>query len=315
MSRGQSAGGLPPDTVVQEEDEILADCERLIHTYHDPERYAMLRIDLAPCSPFSVSRRGMEELRDLGRREGVRLHTHVAETLDEEEYCLETYGMRPIAAMEDMGWLGPDVWFAHVVHVNDAEIALLAETGTGVAHCPSSNMRLGSGIAPIVPMLEAGVAVGLAVDGSASNDSSHMLAEARQALLLQRVQYGAAALSVSQALEIATLGGARVLGRDDIGSLAPGKAADLIGVRRNRIEYAGAQHDLVGALLLCTPAWVDLAMVQGEIRVWNGEIPGLNLTGLLDRHNTLAAELVTRAEKRYGEPLLERLWRVAFRTL
>lgn len=314
MSRGRSQGGLPPDEVVQDEETILEDCERLIHRYHDPEPYAMVRIDLAPCSPFSVSRRGMEEIRDLGRREGARLHTHVAETLDEEAYCLETYGMRPVALMADMGWVGPDVWLAHLVHVNEEEIALLAETGTGMAHCPTSNMRLGSGIAPVVPMLAAGVSVGLAVDGSASNDSSHMLAEARQALLLQRVRYGAAALTVSQALELATLGGARILGRDDIGVLAPGKAADLIGLRRDRLAYAGAQHDPVAALLLCAPAWVDMAMVQGVVRVWDGAIPGLDRRGLVARHNALAADMVARAEERWGGSLLERIWRPAFRS-
>lgn len=311
MSLGRSAGGLPPDEVVQTEEEILYDCERLIHTYHDSRPGAMLRIDLAPCSPFSVSRKGMEAVRDLGRKEGVRLHTHVAETLDEERYCLETYGRRPLALMDDLGWLGADVWLAHVVHVSEAEIARLAATGTGVAHCPSSNMRLGSGIAPIVPMLQAGVPVGLAVDGSASNDSSHMLAEARQALLLQRVRYGAAAMGVTQALELATLGGARVLGRDDIGSLAPGKAADLIGIRRDRLEYAGAQHDPVGALLLCAPVGVDLALVHGELRVWDGAIPGLDLPALVARHNAIAAELVERAESRYGRPLCERVWKRA----
>jgi cytosine/adenosine deaminase-related metal-dependent hydrolase len=311
MSRGKSQGGLPPDDVVQTEEEILADSERLIHAYHDPGPGGMVRIDLAPCSPFSVSRQGMEATRDLGRREGVRLHTHLAETLDEERFCEKTYGMRPVALMEELGWLGPDVWFAHVVHVNEAEIAQLAAAGTGVAHCPSSNMRLGSGIAPIVPMLEAGVPVGLAVDGSASNDSSHMLAEARQALLLQRVRYGAGALSVSQALELATLGGARVLGRDDVGALAPGKAADLAGVRRDRLEYAGAQHDPVAALLLCAPVGVDLALVQGEVRVWAGAIPGLDLPSLITRHNALAAELVARAEARYGHALCERVWRRA----
>lgn len=300
MSRGQKEGGLPPDEVVQDEEAILADCERLIHTYHDPRPYAMLRIDLSPCSPFSVSRRAMEEMRDLGRREGVRLHTHLAETRDEEHYCLEVYGRRPVALMEELGWLGPDVWFAHVVHVNQEEIVRLVETGSGVAHCPTSNMRLGSGIAPIVPMLEAGVAVGLAVDGSASNDSSHMLAEARQALLLQRVRYGATALSVNQVLEMATRGGARLLGRDDIGALTPGRAADLIGLRRERLEYAGAQHDPVAALLLCSPVRVDLAMVQGQIRVWKGEIPGLDLPALVARHNALAEEMVARAKARYG---------------
>ncbi len=309
MSRGQSEGGLPPDDVVQSEETILADCERLIHTYHDPRPYAMLRIDLAPCSPFSVSRQGMIDIRDLGRREHVRLHTHLAETLDEEKYCLEVYGARPMALMEEMEWLGPDVWFAHVVHVNKDEIDLLARTGTGVAHCPSSNMRLGAGIAPIAPMLAAGVPVGLAVDGSASNDSSHMLAEARQALLLQRVRYGAGALSVGQALEMGTLGGARVLGRNDIGALAPGMAADLVGIRRHRLEYAGAQHDPVGALLLCQPVNVDLAMVQGQVRVWHGEISGLDLPALVARHNAISAELVRRAEVRYGQALCERIWR------
>jgi len=315
MSRGQKEGGLPPDEVVQDEETILDDCRRLIRTYHDPRPYAMLRIDLSPCSPFSVSRRAMEEIRDLGRREGVRLHTHLAETRDEERYCLEVYGRRPLALMEELGWLGPDVWFAHVVHVNPKEIRRLAETGSGVAHCPTSNMRLGSGIAPVVPMLEAGVTVGLAVDGSASNDSSHMLAEARQALLLQRVRYGAAALSAGQVLEMATLGGARLLGREDIGALAPGRAADLIGVRRERLEYAGAQHDPLAALVLCHPATVDLAMVQGQIRVWKGEIPGLDLPALLARHNALAEEMVSRAEARYGQRLRERLWRPALRPL
>ncbi len=315
MSRGQKEGGLPPDEVVQDEETILADCERLIHTYHDPRPYAMLRIDLSPCSPFSVSRQAMEEIRDLGRREGVRLHTHLAETRDEERYCLEVYGRRPLVLMEELGWLGPDVWFAHVIHVNRKEINRLAETGSGVAHCPTSNMRLGSGIAPITPMLEAGVVVGLAVDGSASNDSSHMLGEARQSLLLQRVRYGAAALSVSQVLEMATVGGARILGRDDIGMLAPGRAADLIGVRRERLEYAGAQHDPVAALVLCSPVQVDLAMVQGQIRVWKGEIPGLDLPTLVARHNALAEEMVARAEARYGQRLRERIWRPAFRPL
>jgi len=203
------------------------------------------------------------------------------------------------------------VWFAHVVHVTEDEVARLAASGTGVAHCPTSNMRLGSGIAPIVPMLEAGVPVGLAVDGSASNDSSHMLAEARQALLLQRVRYGAAALSASQALEMATLGGARVLGRGDIGALAEGYAADVIGIRRDRLEYAGAQHDPVAALLFCQPVTVDLAMVQGEVRVWEGEIVGLDLPALIARHNALAEDMVSRAEARYGSTLRKRIWRAA----
>ncbi len=303
MSLGRSQGGLPPDSVVQTEDEILADCDRLVAAHHDPRPYAMLRIALAPCSPFSVTGESMRRSAVWAREHGVMLHTHVAETADEEAFCLEKFGCRPVEYMRRLGWVGRDVWYAHAVFLSPEEIRLLAETGTGVAHCPSSNMRLGSGIAPIREMLDAGVNVGLGVDGSASNDSSHMFAEARQALLLQRVAKGATALTVDEALEMATLGGARVLGRDDIGSLEPGKAADLVGVRLGRLDYAGACcHDPAGALVLCRPPAVDLSVIDGRLVVQDGRIPGLDLERLIARQNELALEMVRRAEvKRHNQ--------------
>ncbi len=303
MSLGQSRGGLPPDRVVQDEDTILSDCERVIHRYHDPDRYAMLRVGLAPCSPFSVTPTLMRRSAELARRHaGVTLHTHVAETLDEERFCLEKFGRRPIDYMEDLGWVGPDVWYAHVVHANDAEIRRLAEAGTGVAHCPTSNMRLGSGIAPVRAMRAHGVHVGLAVDGSASNDSSNLLAEARQALLLQRVLGGADAITVAETLDLATLGGAAVLGRDDIGSLAPGQAADFIALDLNRLGYAGgAVHDPVGALLLCAPAPVAWSVINGRVVVEDGQIPGLDMPSLIARHNAIARQMAGAHETTSGK--------------
>jgi len=295
MSLGQSQGGLPPDRVVQSEEEILADCEQAIEKYHDPTPYSMCRVVLAPCSPFSVTPELMREAAELAREHGVRLHTHLAETKDEERFCLEKFGCRPLAYMERLGWVGEDVWYAHAIHLNEEEIGLLAETGTGVAHCPTSNMRLGSGIAPIREMLDAGVKVGLAVDGSASNDSSHMLAEARMAMLLQRVRRGAGALSAQEALEMATLGGAKVLGRDDIGSLEVGKAADFIAINLNRLEYAGALHDPLAALVFCAPVNVDLSVINGEVVVEGGRIAGLDLGDIIARHNELSRRMLERA--------------------
>jgi len=293
MSLGRSQGGLPPDHVVQDEEAILKDCRRVIEQFHDPRRYSMLRIVLAPCSPFSVTPQIMRECAALARQYGVQLHTHVAETRDEEQFCIERFGARPVAYMQQLGWLGPDVWWAHVVHVNGTEIRLLAETGTGVAHCPSSNMRLGSGIAPICEMRAAGVKVGLAVDGSASNDSSNMIAEARQALLLQRVVKGAAAFKVMDALEMATLGGARVLGRDDIGYLAPGMAADFVAFDLRGLDYsAAAAHDPVGALILCTPPKVAWSVINGRVVVEKGEIPGLDVERLLAQQKEIARKMV-----------------------
>ncbi|HNU05317.1 MAG TPA: 8-oxoguanine deaminase, partial [Anaerolineae bacterium] len=277
MSLGESQGGLPPDSVVEEEEAILRDCRRAIESFHQAERYGMVRVALAPCSPFSVTADLMRESAALARAYGVRLHTHLAETLDEEQFCLETFGQRPVAYAESLGWTGDDVWHAHCVHMSDAEISLFARTGTGVAHCPSSNMRLASGIAPVVAWRQNGVRVGLGVDGSASNDSSHMLAEARQAMLLQRVKGDATVMSAQQALELATLGGASVLGRDDIGALAPGMAADFIGYRLERLDFAGALHDPLASLVFCTPVNVDLSVVNGRLRVQEGRIVDLDL--------------------------------------
>ncbi len=296
MSLGRSKGGLPPDHVVQDEETILKDSQRLIETYHDSEPYSMVRITLAPCSPFSVTADAMREAARLARSyDKVMLHTHVAETQDEEDFTIEKFGMRPMAYMEHLGWVGQDTWFAHCVYLDDAEIELMAETGTGVAHCPSSNMRLGSGIAPIRKMLDAGVKVGLAVDGSASNDRSSMLDEARQALLLQRVKNGADGLTVLEALRIATVGSASVLGREDLGRIAPGMAADFIGYRVDRPEMAGAAvHDPVGALLLASPYTVDLSVINGRVVVEDGELLGVDMEELVSRHNELAHEMASR---------------------
>ncbi len=292
MSLGESQGGLPPDSVVEAEPDILKDSERLIEQYHDPKPGAMLRIVIAPCSPFSVTAGLMRESAALARAHNVRLHTHLAETLDEERFCLETFGQRPAAYMESLGWVGPDVWFAHSVHVNSLEIAMYARTGCGVAHCPSSNMRLASGIAPLREYRAAGVKVGLGVDGSASNDSSHMLAEARQALLLARVQGDPAALTARQALELATLGGAAVLGRDDIGSLAPGKCADLFALDLRRLAYAGAQHDPVAAVLFCAPQPAAYTVVNGRIVVVEGRLTTVDTGPLVEKHNRIARTLL-----------------------
>ncbi len=293
MSLGESEGGLPPDGVVEDEDFILKDTQRAIETYHDPEPYAMLRIVVAPCSPFSVTPDLMREAARLARSYGVHLHTHLAETLDEEQFCLREFGRRPVEYAEDLGWVGDDVWYAHGVHLNEAEIELLARTGTGVCHCPSSNMRLASGIAPVRAYLDAGVRVGLGVDGSASNDSSHLLAEARQALLLQRVSGDPAGLSAEEALWLATVGGAQVLGRDDIGELSPGKAADFIGFRLDRLDYAGALHDPLAALVFCTPQRVDFSVINGQVVVEDGHLLTVDLGPVIKQHNRIARELAT----------------------
>jgi 8-oxoguanine deaminase len=293
MSLGESKGGLPPDCVVEDEDFVLKDTRRAIEVYHDPKRYAMLRIVVAPCSPFSVTPDLMRESAALARSYGTHLHTHLAETRDEEKFCLQKFGSRPVEHAERLGWAGKDVWYAHGVHVDREEIALLARTGTGVCHCPSSNMRLASGIAPVREYLDAGVRVGLGVDGSASNDSSHLLAEARMALLLQRVSGNPAALSAGEALWLATAGGARVLGRDDIGQLAPGKAADLIGYRLDRLDFAGALHDPLAALVFCTPQRVDLSLINGNVVVEDGRLLTVDLGPIIERHNRLARQLVS----------------------
>ncbi|HSM55526.1 MAG TPA: 8-oxoguanine deaminase [Candidatus Sulfomarinibacteraceae bacterium] len=292
MSLGESEGGLPPDSVTEDEETILRDCRRVIETYHDAGRYAMQRIVLAPCSPFSVTPDLMRESARLARSYGVTLHTHMAETKDEEEFCLAEFGHRPAAYAQELEWVGDDVWWAHSVHVDDEEVALMARTATGAAHCPSSNMRLASGIAPVRAMLDHGVPVGLGVDGSASNDSSHMLAEARLALLLQRVSGNPAGLTGAEALWLATRGGASVLRRDDIGQLAPQMAADVIAIDLHHLAYAGARHDPLNALVFCQPQAVDLSIINGRIIVEDGELRTVELGSLVERHDKISRALI-----------------------
>lgn len=297
MSVGESQGGLPPDRLVEAEDAILRDTQRLIETWHDPAPHALLRVAVAPCSPFSVSRDLMREAAALARSYGVSLHTHLAENDNDVAYSREKFGMTPAEYAESLGWVGPDVWHAHCVKLDTPGIALFAHTGTGVAHCPCSNMRLASGIAPIPAMRAAGVPVGLGVDGCASNDAAHLLGEARQAMLLARVGHGPAAMGAREALEIATRGGARVLGRDDIGALAPGMAGDVVAFPVDGLELAGAAvHDPVAALVFCTPPRVRHSIIHGRPVVEDGELLTLDLPPLVATHNRLARQLAdTRA--------------------
>jgi 8-oxoguanine deaminase len=293
MSLGRSAGGLPPDSVVESESAILKETQRAIEQWHQPDRFGMIRVGVAPCSPFSVTPDLMRKSAALARAYNVGLHTHLAETLDEEAFCLEKFGLRPADYAESLGWTGKDVWWAHAVHVNHADIVQMGQTGTGMSHCPSSNMRLASGIAPIRAMCDNGVKVSLGVDGSASNDCCHLLNEARQAMLLQRVMGQPNAMSARESLEIATLGGAAVLGRDDIGAIAPGMAADVIGFRVDTLDHAGATpHDPVAALLFCYPRKADFVMVNGRQVVSNGELIGWDSGRVVARHNELALNLV-----------------------
>ena len=301
MSLGQSQGGLPPDSLCEDEADILADCERVIGEFHDPEPLSMLRIGLAPCSPFSVTPDLMRKTAELARRHaGVRLHTHLAETIDENRFCEAQFGMRPLPYLQSLDWTGDDVWFAHMVHPSHDEVGLLAETLSGVCHCPSSNMILASGIAPVREMCDRGVRVGLGVDGSASNDSNQLLGEARQAMLLQRVGWPgfesrADRFSAREALELATLGGAEVLGRDDIGSLEAGKAADLVAYRIDGIEHAGAGGDRVAGLLTCAPVNACYSIINGRVVIEQGEITGLDLPTLITQHNQQAQRLLRKA--------------------
>ncbi|SDR55820.1 Cytosine/adenosine deaminase [Rhizobiales bacterium GAS191] len=295
MSVGQSQGGLPPDACVEDEAAILKDSQRLVEAYHDAGRFAMLRIALAPCSPFSVSRELMRDTASLARQYGVSLHTHLAENVKDVAYSRETFAMTPAEYADDLRWVGQDVWYAHCVQLDDAGIGLFARTGTGVAHCPCSNMRLASGIAPIRKMRCAGVPVGLGVDGSASNDAGHMLAEARQAMLLQRIGFGPDALTARDALEMATRGGARVLNRDDIGQLAPGMAADFAAFDMRQIAFAGALHDPVAALIFCGPVNAGWSVIDGKVVLREGQLETLDLAMHVERHNRLARLLVAGA--------------------
>lgn len=322
MSLGESKGGLPPDSVVDSEENILNDSQRLIQKYHDPKPGAFVQIVLAPCSPFSVTGELMKQSAKLAREYGVRLHTHLSETQDEEVFCLQKFGHRPVAYMQEVDWVGQDVWFAHAVYVNNAEVKIFAKHGCGVAHCPTSNMRLASGIAPIREYLAAGVKVSLGVDGSASNDGSHMLAEARQAMLLARLRAGVEGFSLTpnpsstgrggqdspppsgeglgvrglmtarEALHLATRGGAAVLGRTDIGSLEPGKCADFFAINLNRLDYAGALHDPVAAVVFCQPVKVDYTIVGGKLVVKEGNVVTLDTGKLVEKHNKAAKRLL-----------------------
>ncbi len=291
MSIGESAGGLPPDALVESEPSILKDMIRLVDTFHDPSAGAMLRVALAPCSPFSVSRDLMRETALLAADKKVMLHTHLAENDEDIAYSLANFGCRPGQYAEDLGWTGDNVWHAHCVKLDASEISLFARSGTGVAHCPCSNCRLGSGIAPVRAMRDAGVKVGLGVDGSASSDVSNLVAEARMALLVQRVASGADAMSARQALEIATLGGAQVLGRGDCGSLQIGKRADIAVWDVSGIEAAGS-WDPVAALMLCGPNRVRDLFVEGRGVVRAGQLTTLDLPKVIENQNKLARALM-----------------------
>jgi cytosine/adenosine deaminase-related metal-dependent hydrolase len=310
MSLGESKGGLPPDDCVEDEAVILADSQRVIERYHDSRPGSMVQIVLAPCSPFSVTPELMRQSAALAREHGVRLHTHLCETLDEERFTLQTHGLRPVAYMETLDWVGDDVWYAHAVHVNDDEIRLFARKGAGVCHCPSSNMRLASGIAPVKQYLDAGVKTGLGVDGSASNDGNCMLGEVRQAMLLARLKMGlrppegpmtllstsdplraAEWMTAREALEIATIGGAAVLGRIDIGSLEPGKCADFFTLDLNNVAYAGGLSDPVAAVVFGAPTGARHTVVGGRLIVGDGELRTLDLAAVVAEHNRNAARL------------------------
>jgi cytosine/adenosine deaminase-related metal-dependent hydrolase len=292
MSVGESKGGLPPDKVVEDEAFILKDMRRVIEQYHDANRHAMLRVVVAPCSPFTVSQDLMRESAALARSYGVNLHTHLAENDNDIAYGLEQFGQRPGDYAESVGWVGDDVWHAHCVKLDSREISLFGHTHTGVCHCPSSNMRLASGIAPVRQMLDAKVKVGLGVDGSASNDSGHLLNEARQTMLLQRVMGNPSALSAREALEMAMLGGASVLGRNDIGAIAPGMSGDLIAFRLDNIGFAGALHDPVAALTFCASPTVDLSVINGRIVVKDGQLITTDVPVLVERHNKISRKLI-----------------------
>lgn len=301
MSLGESQGGLPPDNICDSEEHILKDSQRVIEAFHDSEELSMCRIGLAPCSPFSVTADLMRQSAEMARSyKAVLLHTHLAETIDENRFCLEKFGLRPLEYMESLGWLGDDVWFAHMVHPDDEEITKLAHTCTGVCHCPSSNMILASGIAPIRQMVDAHVRVGLGVDGSASNDGNQMLGEARQAMLLQRVGWpgfesSANRFSARDALELATVGGAKVLQRKDIGSLEVGKAADVIAFRVDGLSHAGGQSDVVASLLTCAPGRVWLSVINGSVIVKEAELLSVDIDSLVIKHNQLAHQLLIKA--------------------
>ena len=292
MSIGESQGGLPPDSLTEKESFILSESQRLIETYNDSSRYAMQRVALAPCSPFSVSIDLMRESAAMARSYGVGLHTHLAENAEDIEYGLQQFGMRPGEYIEAVGWTGDDVWHAHCVQLNSEEINLFAKTGTGIAHCPCSNMRLASGIAPVRQMLDTGVKVGLGVDGSASNDSGNMLNEARQTMLLQRVNSKACAMTAREALRVATTGGASVLNRDDIGMLVPGYAADITAFKRDNVDFSGSDWDPVASLVFCGPSKANYTIINGKIVVREGQLTTISMEKLVHEHSKLSHDLI-----------------------
>jgi 8-oxoguanine deaminase len=301
MSLGESQGGLPPDRVCDTEPDIIKDCVRAIETFHDPEPFSMVRIGLAPCSPFSVTSDLMRESAELARQYPlVNLHTHLAETKDEDRFCIEMFGKRPIEYAESVDWAGEDVWFAHMVHPDESEVKWLAQTNTGVCHCPNSNMILASGIAPIRDMLDQDVRVALGVDGSASNDGNHLLGEARQAMLLQRVGWPgfesrADRFTAREALELATIGGARVLRRPDIGVLAPGKAADMVAFRIDDLAHAGGLSDPVASLVTCTPTQAWFSVINGRMVVEDGHFLPFELEPVIETHNRISRQMMQQA--------------------
>ena len=292
MSIGESQGGLPPDNLTEKETFILSESQRLIETYNDSGRYAMQRVALAPCSPFSVSIDLMRESAAMARSYGVGLHTHLAENAEDIEYGLQQFGMRPGEYVEAVGWTGDDVWHAHCVQLNSEEINLFAKTGTGIAHCPCSNMRLASGIAPVRQMLDAGVKVGLRVDGSASNDSGNMINEARQTMLLQRVNSKASTMTAREALRVATIGGASVLNRDDIGMLVPGYAADITAFKRDNVDFSGSDWDPVASLVFCGPSKANYTIINGKIVVSEGQLTSIPMEKLVHEHSKLSRDLI-----------------------
>jgi cytosine/adenosine deaminase-related metal-dependent hydrolase len=296
MSLGRSAGGLPPDDVTQTWEAILKDCDRLIAKYHDPNPLAMTRIVLAPCSPFSVTRESLAETAVFAREKKVYMHTHLAETNDEDSFCVEKIGMRPLDYMESVGWVGPDVWYAHGIWFQPDEIKRLGEMKCGVAHCPCSNLRLGSGICQVPALLEAGVRVGIAVDGSASNDSSNLLREMQTALMVHRVGTGVTSMPPSTVVKMATRGGAELLGQPEIGRIEPGMAADMALFRLDRLDYAGAMADPAHAVLFCGSApRAEYTIVAGKVLVEKGRLTGLDEQEIFHEANTLATEMRRQA--------------------
>ncbi|ELV8695356.1 8-oxoguanine deaminase [Vibrio fluvialis] len=294
MSLGEDEGGLPPRHTVQSGDVILKDSERLVKRYHERGEGAQIQIALAPCSPFSVTQNIMADSAMLAKALDVRLHTHLAETLDEEAFCLKMFGMRTVDYLDSVGWLSDRTWLAHGIHFNQQEIERLGRAGTGVCHCPVSNMRLASGMCPTLDLQAAGAPVGLGVDGSASNDASNMMYEARQALYLQRLKYGAERITPEVVLGWATRGSAALLGRSDIGEIAAGKQADLAMFKLDELRFSGS-HDPIAALLLCGAEKAEHVMIGGQWRVKNGIIAGLDIQSLMAEHKALAAKLVASA--------------------